>query len=152
MRLVRETLALLGLVFQIAVVRYFWDRMPREVPTHFNGLGTPDAYGDKTELLIVPVIALFLYAMISTLSFFPQLFNYPVTVTDQNRGRLQALAVAMLGWLKAQLTWTFAYIVWGSVRVAAGASSGLSIAFLPVMLLLVGGTVVWNILRMRRLA
>ncbi len=57
----------------------------------------------------------------------------------------------MLGWLKAQLTWTLAYVVWGSVRVAAGASSGLSIAFLPVMLALVGGTIVWSILRMRRL-
>jgi uncharacterized membrane protein len=150
MRLVRESLALAGLVAQIAVVRYFWNQMPRQVPTHFGVGGAPDAYGDKSELIFVPVIAGFLYAMLTVLSFFPQSFNYPVAVTDQNRERLQSISVEMLGWLKAELTWTFAYIMWGTMRVAAGQSNGLNIAFLPIVLAITGATVLWAILRMRR--
>jgi hypothetical protein len=150
MRIVRETLALAGLVFQIAVVRYFWNQMPQRVPTHFGANGLADGYGDKSELLIEPVIAFFLYGMVTALSFFPQSFNYPVAVTDKNRARLQGISVGMLGWLKAELTWTFAYVAWGSVRAAAGRSNGLSIAFLPVMLAITGITIVWAILLMRR--
>jgi uncharacterized membrane protein len=152
MRLVRETLALLGLVFSIAVVLYFWNQMPRQVPIHFTASGTPDAYGDKSELIIEPVIAAFLYFMLTVFSFFPQLFNYPVPVTDEKRPRLEAIAAAMLGWIKAEITWTFAYVIWGSMQVAAGRANGLGLAFLPVMLAVVGATVIWSILRLRRAA
>jgi hypothetical protein len=150
MRLVRETLALSGLVFQLAVVRYYWNQMPHRVPTHFDAGGTPNAYGEKSELLFVPVIAALLYAVLTVLSFFPQSFNYPVPVTDANRARLQSIAVGMLGWLKAELTWTLAYIVWSTVRVAVGRSGGPGIGFLPILLIVVGATIVSAILRMRR--
>ena len=61
-------------------------------------------------------------------------------VTDANRPRLRALAAATLGWIKAELTWTFAYTVWVSIQVAAGRANGLSVAFLPVMLAVIGAT------------
>src|SRR5579862_2084713 len=101
MRIVREFLALAGLLFQIGAVWFFWTQMPAQVPTHFGFNGTPDAFGAKSSLLVLPVVTLALYGLLSVLSFFPQAFNYPVEVTAGNRERLQGIALGLLGWLKA---------------------------------------------------
>ena len=117
---------------------------------HYGFSGRADAYGDKTGMIVLPVVTVVLYALLTTLSFFPQGFNYPVAVTDQNRDRLQAIGVAVMGWLKAEITWVFAYIAWADIRVGLGVSSGLGWAFLPVMLVVIGATITVAIIRMRR--
>ena len=142
MRLLRESLALAGLVFQIGAVWYFWSALPAQVPMHFAANGAPDSYGGKSTLILLPAIAFLIYGLLTVVSFFPQSFNYPVEVTNENRGRLQAIALALGGWLKAELTWIFAYIGWVTIRVSLGHSDGLGGAFLLLMLGGVGATVI----------
>jgi len=150
MRFLRETVAAVGLALQIGVVWYFWSAAPAQIPMHYGFNGQPDSYGSKSSMLALPVITLVLYAFLTILSFFPQGFNYPVEVTDRNRQRLQALGVAMIGWLKAEIAWLFAYITWIDIRVGLGTSSGLGWAFLPVVLAVIGGTIAIGIVQMRR--
>lgn len=33
-----------------------WNRLPQVIPTHFGLEGTPDAFGSKNELLVIPLI------------------------------------------------------------------------------------------------
>ena len=56
----------------------------------------------------------------------------------------------MMGWLKAELTWLFAYIVWAVIRVALGRANGLGWAFLPLALAVVGFTIIAGVVKMRR--
>ena len=134
MRFLRETLALAGLAAQAAVVAYYWNALPPRVPTHFNAAGNIDGYGPKNALLIVPLVTVLLYCLLSLVGFFPESFSYPVTVTHENRGRLEPIAFALLGWLKAELAWLFVYLTWGSMRAAVGQAQGLGWEFLPVTL------------------
>jgi len=150
MRFLRETLALAGLAFQIGILGVYWNALPARVPTHYGLNGAPDDYGAKATLLTLPLVAIAIYGLLTTVSFFPQRFNYPVAVTEQNRERLQAIAGAMMGWLKAEVTWIFAYIGGADIRVALGVSSGLGWAFLPLMLSLVGATIAIAVVQMRR--
>jgi len=150
MRFLRESLALAGLAFQIGVGWYFWSTPPARIPMHYGFRGRPDSYADKSGMIVLPIITLVLYAFLTILSFFPQGFNYPVTVTDRNRGRLQALGVAVIGWIKAEIIWLFAYITWQDIRVGLGVSSGLGWAFLPVTLAAIGATITVAIVQMRR--
>lgn len=152
MRALRETLAIAGLAFQIGILWRYWSTLPQNVPTHFGISGTPDAYGGKSTMLLLPAIAVLLYVLLTVISFFPQSFNYPVVVTDENRGRLQSIALALIGWLKAELTWLFAYISWITIRVSMGRSDSLGWQFLPVSLLVVGATVTAGIVQSRRAA
>ena len=152
MRLIRETLALAGLVLQIAILGYFWRALPQQIPKHFGATGAVDSYGDRSTLLILPAATLLMYGLLTVVSFFPQSFNYPVEVNDENRDRLETLALTMMGWLKAELTWLFAYLGWAIIRIALGHDTGLGWAFLPVTLVVVGLTIGNSIVQMRRAA
>ena len=152
MRIIREAIAIAACAFSIGVVWQSWNRLPAQVPIHFSARGTPDNYGAPSALFMVPIIAIFLYLTLTVASFFPEVFNYPVKVTDQNRKRLQLLAISMLGWIKTEVMCTLAYITWASVRVAMGKAAGLSAAFLPIMLGLLAATIIAGIVQMRRAA
>jgi hypothetical protein len=152
MWLIRETLALAGLVSQLAIVGYFWRALPQRVPVHFGATGAVDSYGDRSTLIILAAVTSGLYVMLTLISFFPQWFNFPAEVTPENRGRLEVIAIAMIGWLKAEFTWLLAYIMWTVVQVALGRASGLGLAFLPITLAVVGVTIASGIVQMRRAA
>jgi hypothetical protein len=119
---------------------------------HFGIGGAVDSYGDKSTLIILPFVSLLLYGLLTVVSFFPQWFNFPAEVTEENRGALEAIAISMMGWLKAELIWLFAYIGWAVIRVALGRANGLGWAFLPVTLAMVGFTIVAGIVKIRRAA
>jgi hypothetical protein len=150
MRFVREALALAALALQIGAVWFFWSRLPAQVPKNYGFGGRPDDYGDKSLMVVFLAIAIFLYGLLTILSFFPQGFNYPVAVTDKNRDKLQAMAVDLLGWIKAEITWLFLYIAWTDIQVGRGLSGGLGWAFTPVLLAVLGVTITAGIVRMRR--
>jgi uncharacterized membrane protein len=150
MRILRETLSLGAIAGQILLVWINWSRLPERIPTHYGLTGSPDAWGAKSSVLLLPAIAFALDGLLTVLSFFPQIFNYPVPVTDANRPRLQAATLSLLGWLKVEIVGLFAYLTWNTIHVAMGLSSGLGWAFLPLMLGAVGVTVAISVVRMRR--
>jgi hypothetical protein len=149
-RFIRETLAIAGLAFQIGAVGFFWRHLPAIIPTHYGFGGTADSYGARSTLLVLPAVAVMLYGTLTAVSLFPRNFNFPVAVTDENRQRLERIGIALLGWLKAELTWVLAYISWATIRVGLGVSGGLGWAFLPVMLTVVLGTVGIGVAQMSR--
>jgi len=42
-----EIFTVVLLIGMIMYLRFFWDNIPEEIPTHFNLLGKIDHYGDK---------------------------------------------------------------------------------------------------------
>jgi hypothetical protein len=152
MRFVREAIAIAAGAFGIGVVWQSWNRLPSQIPTHFDAAVKPNGFGAPSTLLLVPVISVFIYLVLTAVSFFPERFNYPVKVTEQNRQRLQAIAVAMLGWIKAVTMCTLAYVTWATVRVATGDAAGLGAGFVPVMLGALGVTIAIGMVKMRRAA
>ena len=150
MGFIREILAIAGLAFQIGAICLFWGHLRSGVPTHYGLGGTADSFGARSSLIVLPVIATLLYGLLTAVSFFPRTFNFPVAVTDENRDRLERTGIALLGWLKAELTWVLAYISWTSIRVGLEVSTGLGWAFLPVMLGVVGATVCIAVVQMCR--
>ncbi len=139
-----------GLALQIVVVWVSWNTLPDRVPTHYGFSGRADAYGGKSSLIVLPAVSVGLYLLVTVVSFFSRLFNYPVVVTDKNRDRLEAITVAMVGWIKVEMMWSFAYISWAIVREAHGVSGGLGWAFLPLMLGAIGATIAIAVVEVAR--
>ena len=97
-------------------------------------------------------MALALYLLMTVVARFPSAFNYPVRVTAENRLQLEALALDMILWIKAEVVCLFAWIQWFTIEAARHSHGGLPGAFFPVYLLVLFGTVAWFIVAMRRAA
>ena len=71
-----------------------------EVPIHFNAHGIPDRYGKKGSLLLEPILGLLILALLMFCQRFPQWWNYPVEVTEENREHIFEIASKMMSVIK----------------------------------------------------
>lgn len=100
---IRQATTLIGtvmIVVYIVFLIFMWDRIPDTVATHFNAAGEADAYGSKISLIIEPVMMVILFLILSLVERVPSLWNFPVKLTDENKDRLFAIGIAMLGFMK----------------------------------------------------
>ena len=124
--------------------------LPARIPVHFNALGQADGWGSRGSLLGLPIVAILLYILMTVVSRYPAVFNYPVRVTPQTRPRLQELALEMIAWLKAELVWLFVWIEHVTIELARRGEGSLSPFFMPVVLAVVLGTILGYAMAMRR--
>lgn len=90
-------LMILGYVMYLVVT---WGNLPERVPIHFNAHGIPDRYGKKGSLLLEPILGLMILALLMFCQRFPQWWNYPVEVTEENREHIFEIASKMISVIK----------------------------------------------------
>lgn len=83
-----ETLAILLLLAIWMLPVFYLSHLPDTIPIHFGINGKPDAWGTKISIFMVPVISLVLFIGLSILNKFPEKFNYPVKITEENATQL----------------------------------------------------------------
>lgn len=128
-------------------------RLGGPIPTHFDVSGHPNGWGTPWVLLFLPIAATVLYVLMTLVARYPGSFNYPARVTRANLRRLQALALQMIAWLKAEVVWLLALIQISVVHAArTGHSGGIWAALMPTALGVVLGTIVGYVVAMRRSA
>jgi len=137
MRRFLEIVSLAALAFLLAeTVRALYGPAPLTgpIPTHFNAAGNPNAWGSASMLWLLPAISAILYLLMTWVSRHPAAFNFPVRVTPLNRQRLQAIALGMIAWLKAELVSFFALIQWTLIRAARKPRPTISALSMPLLL------------------
>jgi uncharacterized membrane protein len=141
-KIVRELIALAGLVFSVMVVADFYSRLPERIATHFNEAGAANGFGAKSTLWVLVGIAALLYATLSAISSLPRVVNLKRPLAPEREKVVLAESMAMVGWIKAEVCWMFAYLCLAMVRNGMGLQVGLGWWFLPVTLVVVLGTCV----------
>jgi uncharacterized membrane protein len=124
--------------------------LPDSIPTHFDMLGNANGWGKPTMLLLPPVVTAILYLVLTVVSHYPALFNYPVTVTASNRVRLESLAKELLAVLKLEVVYSFVFVQQAYI-LAARYTHGLPVVLLPIIVLVFLATILWYIVAMVRL-
>ena len=147
MKTVRELIALAGLVFSAAVVADFYSRLPERIATHFNGAGVANGFGARSTLWVLVGIAVLLYSTLSVINVVPPIVNLKRPLAPEREKVVLAESMAMVGWIKAEVCWMFAYICLAMVRNGMGLQVGLGWWFLPVTLAVVLGTCVVYLVR-----
>lgn len=132
---VYEVLAAAGVLASLLLLLFNWSSLPEILPTHFDFRGQPDAYGDKSMLLLLAGAGIFIYITVGLLSFFPNAINTPWKITEANREIQTRLALDMLRCLKVSCTWLFTYLIYGTIQIATGKAAALSPYLLPIILL-----------------
>lgn len=54
---------------QIVILLLYWKGLDERVPIHFNLLGSPDGYGSKYVLWILPIVSILLFAGLKSFRF-----------------------------------------------------------------------------------
>lgn len=152
------------LVFFVTLyVLMSYDQLPARVATHFNFWGEPDGFGNRSSILILPIIGLITTIGMTLINIFLIILpDDPKKTMNLDPKVLEALGSDKLEQMRCftarsllittiLVTMMMAYGSWGSVQVALGLRSGLGIwmivlagALIIVTIYMVIKTVAWS--------
>lgn len=75
-----RVLLLINLVF----AGWLYYSSPAIIPGHFDADGHITRYDNKAVIIIMPVIAVFIFALLSILTRYPRIYNYPSGFKKEN--------------------------------------------------------------------
>lgn len=104
-----EGACLVLLAGMILLPLLLWNRLPDQIPGHYNGAGEIDRWAGKIELFVLPFAGLFLYAVIS----FPCAILWELS----RKGEAPRSACTCLTAVKLVMLGSFAVIEWHSASV-----------------------------------
>ena len=144
---IMEFIAFSFMVFLIVFPLIYSGSLPDKIPAHFNGSGQVDSYGSKATIWLLPVTGLVLYIGLTILENFPQIYNYPVQITEENAAKQYKMATRLMRILKTIVLIIFAFLSYKTIEIALGTGTGLGKSFLPVFLLVTFGVILIYIVR-----
>lgn len=138
-------LEIIGAMILTALFIYIvknWGDIPGKIPGHYNALGVVDRWGNKNEILILPIIGGIIYLGLTIVTFFPEIWNVPATQTEENKKAVYRCVKTMVIALKVEMIGVFFYITFYSAN-----SWGLPIMFLPINFVIIFGTLIYFTVR-----
>lgn len=140
---ITEMAGIAGLMINAAILRIFLPQLPDRIPVHFNFSGEADSFGGKYSLIALPVFIAVMYILLTTLSFFPHIYNYAVEINENNAETQYKNARRLINLLKVEIVYVFTYIQWKTIQTAQGTAGGLGAGFVFVFLIVMFGTIIF---------
>ena len=116
-------------IWTLTLTNYF--ELPEIIPTHYNGTGEADRFGNKTNIFTLPIISTILFIGLTILNKNPHVFNYPSEITKENALHQYTNATRMMRVLKLVIVLIFGLIVFKTIQNVNGNADGLGTWFLP---------------------
>lgn len=142
-QIVLERCAFLILVLSFAFLVGIYGKLPEVIPTHWDLAGKIDSYGDKTSIWFLAAIDLFLYVLLSAVTFFPKSWNVPGKVTDENCYFIYHNTKSMLISMKLCVV-----IMMTVILIESISSLELGGLFLPLSMVLVFAPMIYYLIKM----
>ncbi len=141
-----------GLIGAVFLYLYsVWGSLPDRVPTHFDLQGIADGWGSRNSLISIPIIMAISYIALSFMSMFPNVYNYPIKLTLDNKERQYANAALMIRTIKFEIILLFSNLIYSSVSIAMSGKAELKFISMVFFLIAVFGTIIYFVGRMFRL-
>jgi uncharacterized membrane protein len=129
-----DIIGLMVYVASIFFLIFVWNKLPDQVPGHYNAQGEIDRMGSKFELLLFPGIGLFMILFIRFFERHPELHNYPQRFNESNAKQFYLQSRKLANQLKNICLIIFTLLLFESVSIALGWWSGFGIWLLPLIL------------------
>lgn len=143
-------IATIPIIFMLVYIKITWSNIPEIIPTHFGFSGIPDAYGNKSSLFIIVVIAIMLHLLLGMLSKFPQYYNYPFEITEKNVEPLYKVGRQTMLLIDLEISFFLSVLTWQNIQAAMGKIQGINSGFLFLFLVVIFGTIIFEIVKMNR--
>ncbi len=142
---ITETLSLILLIGTIVYLIVMWKSIPDTIPAHYNAAGEVNRWGDKSELIFLPIIGGMLYFLITLIQQYPAAWNTGITVTEQNRERVYQILGNLIGTTKLMML-----AVFSGITVLSSLGRSLPIWYLGVFLLLLFGSIAFFLVQLSK--
>lgn len=138
MKPLRDALAWIGLLTPLCYLALQWHNLPPTVPSHFGLSGHPNAYSSRSTLWVLIVLSIAIFTLLSVLVRYPHSLNLPTPQGSPDRPRQEVLGIELIHWLRLELAWLFAWLIWSICRVATHNNTGLGLwfTFAPIAIVL----------------
>lgn len=111
-----------------------YNNLPQTIPTHFNGEGIADGFGDKSSIWLLPIIGVVMYCGLFILNKYPHLHNYMVNITEENALKNYRFSTRIVRGVNFFIILLFAYIQYMIFAGAKGEHITLGSWFLPLVI------------------
>ena len=125
-------------------------KLPETVPTHIGVKGQVDGFGNKGILLAMPIIGFVFYIGLSILQRFPNIYNFPVEVTENNVEALHLLGVKLVRCTKLFMVLLTSFGTYEFIELAKGRYLKFGIAVFAWLVALMMVMVFYYIIKMMR--
>jgi len=106
-----ESISLLVYLGTIIYIIYYYNKLPNIIPIHFDFSGKADAFGNKSQIISIPIINTILYIGLTVLNKYPHIFNYLGEITLDNAASQYKFATRLLRFIKLIVMIVFLVIV-----------------------------------------
>lgn len=117
-------------VWSLTVINY--NSLPNIIPTHYNGAGVADRFGEKWMIFTLPLVATVLFVGLTMGNRLPHLFNYTTNITTDNALRQYTNATRLIRYIKVIVVVIFGLIAYQTIKHANKQTEGLGAWFLPL--------------------
>lgn len=138
-----EIMCLTLLIGLTAYLIFHWGSIPDKIPAHYDWEGNIDRWGNKSDLIFLPMMSWFLYLLITGLQQVPLVWNTGVKITEENEERVYRTLKYMLETLKLIVVADLTYITIHSLM-----GKSLSGWFTMIVLVAVFGDLIFWIVRL----
>lgn len=115
-----------------------WASMPDKIPMHYDIAGEVDRWGNKSELIFLPVISWIMYIFITIMEKFPKFWNTGVQVTEENAQRVYHILKSMI-----KTTKLFTVVLFSYMTICSASAKNLSSWFLLISMVTVFGNLIF---------
>ena len=126
----------------IAYLMISWGSIPDRVPGHYNAAGEVDRWGSRNEILILPIIGVFLWVTMFLVEKNPHTHNYPARLNENNAYVFYLNSRKLMNTLKNACLFLFSCLIIQTVRIALGDAQSLGAWFWPLLLIITIGPIV----------
>lgn len=137
-----------SVIWVFTVINY--NNLPDIIPIHFNAVGEADGFGEKTNILTLPIIATIIFVGLALLNKYPHIFNYPTNITKENAQRQYTIATKLIRYLNLITVLIFGYIAFTTIQNAKGQVDGLGVWFLPLSMGIVFIPIIYAIVKLTK--
>lgn len=110
---------------------YQWDKIPSQIPTHYNVYGIIDHYGNKNNLIGIFAIEVIIYFMVSAISFILDKF---VNYTDNMKKKYKKYISITSSLISLVSNITFSILIF---RISNSSNISPWITFAPLIIVFI---------------
>ncbi|MES2331739.1 MAG: DUF1648 domain-containing protein [Bacteroidota bacterium] len=115
---VLELLGYLAFIVLWAFTILAYSNSSGQVPSHFNAAGKIDAISGRDSLWTLAIVGSSLFIGLSVILRFPNIYNYPVVISEENAARQYSLATRLIRWIRLVTVTAFAVLAIDSYLLA----------------------------------
>ena len=129
-----EFSGLIVVVSTILLHIFQYPDLPDIIPTHFDGSGVPNSFDHKSELFPVLIINVIAFVVLSSLGFYPEIMNYPITITEANAESQYRLMTRFLRFFKLMVCVLFGAMQYLTILIAKKEMNVIPVWLMPAFL------------------